>query len=401
MLGVPFERTPNVRLGFIGLGGRGRSLLSDLLAIEGVAVPALCDINPNVNAAAQAQLQKAGRPAAELYGATDTDFEKLVARNDLDMVIVATPWDWHVPMALAAMKAGHHVAVEVPAATTLDDCWDLVDTSEATRRHCVILENCCYGYNEMLVLNLARAGEFGELTYAEAAYIHDLRGELTSKSGEGLWRRKPHTERNGNLYPTHGLGPVARYLDIHRGDRFVSMVSMSSKEAGLSQFVKEHFPEGAPERSEKYVCGDMNTSLIQTALGRMILLQHDVVSPRPYSRLNMISGTKGTFADYPARIFFDAKSEDWESLEAYKKHEHPLWTRVGEIARKLGGHGGMDFIMCYRLIECLREGLPPEMDVYDAAAWSAPTPLSEESVALAGAPQLFPDFTRGHWEKRS
>jgi hypothetical protein len=210
-------------------------------------------------------------------------------------------------------------------------------------------------------------------------------------------------KRNGNLYPTHGLGPVANYMEINRGDRFEFMVSVSSLEAGLTEYARRSFPEGHAKRQERFAGGDMNTSILKTALGRTILLQHDVVSPRPYSRLNLISGTRGIFADYPPRIHVEGqgRGESWQTLDSYReKYEHALWKKVGEIARRLGGHGGMDYIMSYRLIQCLREGLVPDMDVYDAASWSAPTALSEASVARGSAPQAFPDFTRGRWKEK-
>jgi predicted dehydrogenase len=402
MIGVPFEPHERVRLGIIGVGGRGTSLLRDLLAVEGVEVKAICDLMPEKVEHAQKAVTDAGQPKPSGFSKGDHDFKNL-NQLDLDIVYIATPWNWHVPMAVDTMKNGKHVAVEVPAAATLQECWDLVNTSEATRKHCVILENCCYGSSEMMVLQMVRDSFFGEITHGEAAYLHDLRGILTSSEGEGLWRRFPHMQRNGNLYPTHGLGPVAHYMDIHRGDRFDYMVSVSSAEASLSAYVKAKFPEGDPKRSEKYICGDMNTSIIKTVKGRTILLQHDVVNPRPYSRLNMIQGTKGIFADYPARVFVDGqKDEEWQKIDVFKeKYEHPLWKNNGEMARKTGGHGGMDYIMNYRLMDCLKRGLPPDVDVYDAAAWSAPTPLSETSVAQSGAPQKFPDFTRDHWKARS
>ena len=408
MMGVPFEAKERVRLGIIGVGGRGTSLLQDLLAIEKVEVKAICDLVPERVARARKAVTDAGQPDPAGFGKDEWDFKNLT-QLELDIVYIATPWNWHVPMAISAMKNGKHAAVEVPACTTLQECWDLVDTSEATRKHCIILENCCYGATEMMVLSMVQDGLFGEVTHGEAAYLHDLRSILTSSEGEGLWRRFPHIKRNGNLYPTHGLGPVAHYMDIHRGDRFDYMVSVSSSEASLSAYVKANFADGDPKRSEKYICGDMNTSIIKTQRGRTILLQHDVVNPRPYSRLNSISGTKGAFADYPPRIFFDgakldgakldgAKKEDWENLDAFReKYEHPLWKSTGELARKMGGHGGMDYVMNYRLMDCLKRGLVPDINVYDAAAWSAPTPLSEASVAQGGAPQKFPDFTRGKW----
>jgi len=399
MMGVPFEAREHVRLGIIGVGGRGSSLLQDLLAIENVEIKAICDLVPEKVAKAQKAVTDAGRAEPAGFSKGELDFKNLTAL-ELDIVYIATPWNWHVPMAVTAMKNGKHAAVEVPACTTLQECWDLVDTSETTHKHCIILENCCYGSTEMMVLGMVRDGLFGELTHGEGAYLHDLRSILTASEGEGLWRRVPHVERNGNLYPTHGLGPVAHYMDIHRGDRFDYMVSVSSGEASLSAYVKANFPEGDPKRAEKYMCGDMNTSIIKTQRGRTILLQHDVVNPRPYSRLNSISGTKGAFADYPPRIFVDgSKEENWQSVDAFReKYEHPLWKTTGDLARKMGGHGGMDYIMNYRLMECLKKGLVPDINVYDAAAWSAPTPLSETSVAQKGAPQKFPDFTRGKWD---
>jgi len=402
MIGVPFEPHERVRLGIIGVGGRGTSLLRDLLAVEGVEVKAICDLVPEKVEHAQKAVTDAGQPKPSGFSKGDLDFKNL-NQLDLDIVYIATPWNWHVPMAVDTMKNGKHAAVEVPAATTLQECWDMVNTSEATRKHCVILENCCYGSSELMVLGMVHDGFFGEITHGEAAYLHDLRGIVTANEGEGLWRRVPHMQRNGNVYPTHGLGPVAHYMDIHRGDRFDYMVSVSSAEASLSAYVKSKFPEGDPKRAEKYICGDMNTSIIRTVQGRTILLQHDVVNPRPYSRLNMIQGTKGLFADYPPRVFVDGqKDEDWQKIDEFKeKYEHPLWKNNGEMARKTGGHGGMDYIMNWRLMDCLKRGLSPDIDVYDAAAWSAPTPLSETSVAQSGASQKFPDFTRGQWKARS
>lgn len=402
MVGVPFEGRERVRLGIIGVGGRGTSLLRDLLAVDGVEVKAICDLVPTKVEHAQKMVSDAGQAKPAGFSKGELDFKNL-NQLDLDIVYIATPWEWHVRMAVDAMKNGKHAAVEVPAATTLQECWDLVNTSEATRKHCVILENCCYGSSEMLVLQMVRDGAFGQITHGEAAYIHDLRAILTANEGEGLWRRFPHMQRNCNLYPTHGLGPVAHYMDIHRGDRFDYMVSVSSLEASLRDYVKGHFPDADPKRAEKYICGDMNTSIIRTEKGRTILLQHDVVNPRPYSRLNLIQGTKGAFADYPPRVFMDGqKDEEWQQIDGFKdRYEHPLWKQNGEMARKTGGHGGMDYIMNARLMDCLKRGLAPDIDVYDAAAWSAPTPLSEASVSGNGAPQKFPDFTRGHWNTRT
>jgi len=409
MAGVPFDRRDKVRFALVGCGGRGTGLLGDLLGVPGLEVKAVCDVVPEKVAKAQAAVVKAGRKAPEGYSKGDHDFENLCRRGDLDLVYVATPWSWHVPMAVAAMEGGAHAGVEVPAAVTIQECWRLVDTSERTRRHCVMLENCCYGWSEMLVLNLVRAGMLGELTHAECAYIHDLRALLFEDEGEGLWRRFEHFKRNGNIYPTHGLGPVAQYLGVHRGDRFARLVSMSSPSLGLQAYRERALRPDHPQRKETYALGHMNTSLRRTEKGRTVVLQHDVVSPRPYSRINMVSGTKGTFADYPPRVFFDGtKGEEWQELRRQKgrkkggiedRFEHPLWKQLGKEAEK-SGHGGMDYVMSWRLVQCLREGLPPDMDVYDAAAWSAPAALSEQSVAQGSAPVEFPDFTRGRWAER-
>ena len=241
MIGVPFQARDQVRLGIIGVGGRGTSLLKDLLGVEKVQIKAICDLVPEKVARAQKAVTDAGQPEPTGFSKGDSDFKNL-NQLDLDMVYIATPWNWHVPMALDAMKNGKHAAVEVPTCTTLQECWDVVDTSEATRKHCIILENCCYGETEMMVLNMIRDGVFGTITHGEGAYLHDLRKILTSSEGEGLWRRFPHMKRNGNLYPTHGLGPVAHYMDIHRGDRFDYMVSVSSPEASLTEYVKATFP---------------------------------------------------------------------------------------------------------------------------------------------------------------
>ena len=399
--GMAFEGREKVRLGFIGVGGRGNSHLREFSVIPNVEINALCDVVKDKVDRAQARLEKAGKKPPALYHSSETAFEEMVKRDDLDAVLIATPWKWHVRMAVAAMKAGKHALVEVPAANTIAECWELVNTSEATRRHCIILENCCYDYNEMLVLNMVRAGMFGDITHGACAYNHDLRSELYSGQGEGLWRRFEHLNRNGNLYPTHGLGPMANYMDINRGDRFDYLVSMSSPSMGLQAYRKEHVPGDDPRQKEVYKEGDFNCSLIRTAKGRVIELEHNVSSPQPYDRINLIAGTKGIFRDYPPRIYIDgAPKEAFEPIDAYKeKWEHPYWKKIGQLAREMGGHGGMDFVLAYRLVQCMKEGTPPDIDVYDAAAWSAPAPLSEESVAKGSMPVKFPDFTRGRWEK--
>ena len=403
MMNVPYTALPEgPRIGMIGVGGRGTNLLENLLGAN-AKILAICDVVTDKAAHAQGLVEKSGQNAPTLYTAGDHAFEKLVARDDLDLVIIATPWNWHVEMAVASMTHGKHTAVEVPAATTIEDCWKLVSTSERTRRHCTMLENCCYGFNETLILRMVHAGMFGDLLYGEGGYLHDLRSELFSGKGEGLWRLAVHTKRNGNLYPTHGLGPVANYMGIQRGDRFDYLVSMSSPQKGLELYRKQHVDHANPHWADHYLTGDLNTSLIKTANGLTITLKHDVSNPQPYSRINKIAGTKGIFTDYPPRIFFDNdKGEDeWGTIDKYSQYQHPLWKDEGEIAKKIGGHGGMDYIMLYRLLQCMQQGLPPDMDVYDAAAWSAPGPLSDLSVAHGSAPVKFPDFTRGHWKDRT
>lgn len=381
-----FSRTPVVRVGIIGVGHRGMSLLDQFLVLDSVRVHAICDLVPARAREAVSKVQCAGRGPARVYAAGETDFENLCRGDDLDLVIVATPWKWHAPMALCAMQAGRHVAVEVPLATTLEDCWKLVDASEQTRRHCILLENCCYGYNELLVLNLVRDGRLGELTHGAGGYLHYL-GPQIAANPERFWMRAEYATRNGNLYPTHGVGPLARYMDIHRGDRFESLVSVSSK---------------ASERLLR--CGDQSTTLIRTANGRLITLEHNVATPQPYDRVNLIAGTRGVFRDFPPRLYLagETPGETWEALDRFKpKYEHRLWTLQGKSGGDSNGHDDMDFVMCYRLIECLREGLAPDIDVYDGAAWSAIGPLSEQSVAGQGTRVNFPDFTRGGWKQAS
>jgi predicted dehydrogenase len=402
----PLER---VRVAVIGLH-RGLTHVQAALDLEFADVIAVCDILDDRarQAADECERRRGKRPF--VYSGTEKIWEQMVERDDIDVVYIATPWDWHVPMALRTMEHGKHAFLEVAAAVTVEECWRLVNTSERTQRHCVMLENCCYGENELFVLNMARKGVFGELTHAECAYIHDLRRVLFELGGEGDWRRNYHWQLDGNLYPTHGLGPVAQYLGIGGGDQFKFIVSMSSRERNLTKHRDEQKPNGGRHAGEKYVCGDMNTSLVKTELGRTIMIQHDVVSPRPYSRINALSGTGGTFFDYPARLAInDPKSY---GLEARGSHEwlgdrdlaamrqrftHPLWRKLAERA-KGHGHDGMDFVMNWRHLDCVRRGTTPDSVAYDAAAWSCIIELSGRSVATGSLPVVIPDFTRGLWK---
>ncbi|MCK7531200.1 MAG: Gfo/Idh/MocA family oxidoreductase [Marinilabiliales bacterium] len=393
-----------VRIGFIGLGMRGPGAVERMAHIEGVEIVALCDKYTDRVDKMQSMLSKFGMPQAKAFSGTEEAWKGLCDDPDIDLVYICTPWAWHTPMALYAMEAGKHVAVEVPAAKTVDECWQLVETSERTRMHCMQLENCCYDFFELLTLNMARQGLFGEIVHGEGAYIHDLRWDFTyDKNGYAdMWRLKENV-RNGNLYPTHGLGPVCQIMNINRGDRMDYLTSMSTDDfamaSELGQLAKED-PFYVPFADKKYR-GNMNTSLIRTASGRSIMIQHDVSSPRPYSRIHLISGTKGAARKWPspARIALGhswLKPEELAALEAQYTPE--IVKRVGEMAKEIGGHGGMDFIMDWRLIDCLRNGLPLDQDVYDAALWSVITPLSEWSVANRSSSIDVPDFTCGSWE---
>jgi len=398
----PFRSPPldRVRIGFVGVGGMGTVHLENLLTLDGVELHAVCDIHEGRARAAADKVTAAGQPAPALYTRGPRDFERMCAEADLDLVYTATPWEWHVPVMLAAMRHGKHAATEVPAAMMVDDCWALVEAAEKYGRHCVMMENCNYDRFELMMLVLVRQGLLGEPLHGEAAYLHDLREVKFSSDGEGLWRRAWATTHNGNLYPTHGLGPIANCLDINRGDRFTTVVSMSSPSRGLQRWQGEHLAPDDPRRAERYVLGDQNVSLIQTARGRTIYLAHNTHNPRPYSRLQLLQGTRGIVSGWPHRVHLEGRSpaHRWEDATAYYgEFDHPLWR--SEAIRQLDrGHGGMDFLEDYRLIQCLRLGEPTDMNVYDAAALSAMVELTIRSVRQGGKPQAVPDFTRGRWK---
>lgn len=391
-----------VRVGFVGVGGMGTHHLNLFLRIPGAQVTAVCDVRePHAQRAAR-MIEAAGQKPPTLYTRGERDFERLCETEELDLVFTATPWEWHVPVCVAAMRAGKHAATEVPAACSVEDCWKLVEHAEKHARHCVMMENCCYDRPEMMVLNMVRKGLFGEPMHAEVGYQHDLRAIKFSTDGEGLWRRAYSIQRNGNLYTTHGLGPVAQAMNINRGDQFDYLVSMSSPSRGLQLWQQERLAPDDPRRSETYKLGDVNTALIRTKMGRTIYLVHDTNLPRPYARYNLFQGTRAIYVGFPSRFHVEGRTADheWDPLEKLApEHEHPLWR--SEAIRTMGGdHGGMDYLEDYRLIECLRRGLPTDMDVYDAAAWSVVGPLTEKSVASRSAAQDIPDFTRGRWKTR-
>lgn len=403
MSGYAAPKIDKVRVGFIGLGNRGPGAVERISYIEGAQIVALCDNRPERLPMAQKILTDKGLPKAKEYTGEE-GWKALCESKDIDLVYIATPWKLHTPMALYAMKNDKHAASEVPIAVTLDECWQLVETSEKTKKHCMMLENCCYDFFELLTLNMARNGMFGELIHAEGAYIHNLlEMNFDKDSYSKMWRLRENASRNGNLYPTHGLGPIAQCLNINRGDKMDHMVSMSSNDFMMGEMAKEKAAKdpfynefvGKPYR------GNMNTTVIRTYKGKTIMVQHDVTSPRPYSRIHLISGTKGVASKWPEpeKIAFGHEWIKPEELKAlYDKYTPPIVTHVGEIAKQIGGHGGMDFIMDWRLIDCLRNGLPLDQDVYDGALWSSIAPLSEKSVANRSRTVDIPDFTKGNWQ---
>jgi predicted dehydrogenase len=403
MSGYAAPRLEKVRIGFIGLGNRGPGAVVRMSKIEGVEIKALCDLRPEKAEAAGKKLENTPHKPT-LYSGNENEWKKVCERKDIDLIYIATPWHLHTPMAVYAMTQGKHAATEVPAAVTIEECWQLVETSERTRKHCMILENTCYDFFELLTLNMARQGFFGEIIHGEGAYIHDLlEGNFSKTKYYDMWRLKQNY-RNGSLYPTHGLGPVAQAMNINRGDKMDYLVSMSSNDFMMAPKARELAAQDNfyKEFANKSFRGNMNTTTIRTNKGRTIMLQHDVTSPRPYSRLHTISGTKGIAQKYPLPGRIATSHEDWLPESEVKKLEErykpAIVARIGDMAKQVGGHGGMDFLMDWRLIDCLRNGLPLDIDVYDAAAWSAIGPLSEASVKNRSGSVDIPDFTAGSWK---
>ncbi|WP_394193255.1 Gfo/Idh/MocA family protein [Pseudoalteromonas atlantica] len=405
-LGLTVPKMDVVRVGFIGVGERGVGAVKHFCHLDGVEIKAICDTHEAVVDRAVKIVVDKGFKKPDTYGKDDHDYLRMLERQDIDIVIISTPWKWHTPMAVATMESGKHAFVEVPAAVTVEEAWQLVNTSERTQKNCMMLENVCYGRDELMVLNMVRQGIFGELLHGEAAYIHELRWQMKEIDHKtGSWRTPWHAAVDGNLYPTHGLGPVSQYMNINRGDRFDYITSMSSPSLGRAAYAKKEFPADHGRNKLNYVAGDMNTSIIKTVKGRSIMVQHDTTTPRPYSRHNLIQGTNGVFAGFPNRIALEqggSKSYhewDYDMADWYNKYDHPLWQKMGAEAERNGGHGGMDFLMFWRIIFCLRNGEPLDQDVYDAAAWSAVFPLSVDSVADRSNSKDFPDFTRGLWQQ--
>ena len=415
MGGFVAPKLNTVRIALIGVGARGSGHAVQLASIEGTEIVAISDLYEDLanNSASKCkEIDKGSRhkKIAVYHGAEDK-WKLMLDEVKPDAVFISTNWNNHAPMAIEAMKKGAHAFVEVPLAVTLEEMWDIVFTSEQTQKHCMMMENVNYGRDELLYLNMCRQGVIGSVLHGEAAYIHELRFQMEQQErGTGSWRTHHYAKRNGNLYPTHGLGPVAQYMNLARGeDNFNSLVSFSTPALGRKAYANKNYPTNHKWNKLDYKGGDMNTSIIKTTLGRTIMIQWDETSPRPYSRHNLVQGTKGTLAGFPTRIALESGVEgatknhhSWaqgEQLEKiYEKYEHPLYKRIGSLAKKMGGHGGMDFMMLFRIVECLRNGEPLDQNVYEGCHWSAVGPLTERSVAQGGAPLAFPDFTRGKWK---
>ncbi len=404
-----------VKVGYVGIGNQGSGHVRNLLRIEGVEIKAVCDIREERTSWAQEQCKRAGKPIPTAYNRGPEDFKRMCDFEDLDLVYNATPWEWHVPISVKAMATGSHAASEVPGAITLEGCWEMVEISEKYKKHCCTMENCNYDRTELMFFNMVRQGLFGELLHAECGYLHDLRGW---KFGRAYyphdWRLQYSIKRNADLYPTHGLGPVAQWMDITRGNKFEYMVSMSSPSLSLKLEAVRRYGKDHPLAKTDYALGDVISTLIKTHKGQTILVTHDTNSPRPYSRRILIQGTKGLARKYPEeKIYLEGISPPhrWDEISSdyigkdnhytyyREQYKHPLLTSLEEKAEG-AGHGGMDFIEDYRLIQCLREGKPTDSDVYEGATISAVVALSEKSIAERSASVEFPDFTRGKWKIR-
>ncbi|MFZ9388525.1 MAG: Gfo/Idh/MocA family protein [Chitinophagaceae bacterium] len=404
MCGFAAPKIETVRVAVVGLGMRGSDAVERLSYIDGLEIVALCDKYADRVERSQKTLEKMKRPRAKEFSGEE-GWKALCEKNDIDLVYCTAPWHLHTPVSVYAMKNGKHAATEVPAGKTMEELWELVETSEKTRKHCMMLENCCYDFFELLTLNMVRQGLFGEIVHAEGAYIHDLTRDwlFNKKAYADMWRLKENIGKNGNLYPTHGLGPIAQCMNINRGDKFDHLVSMSTLDFTMNDMAREMAAkdEFFKEYVDKPYRGNMNTTLVRTQKGKTVMVQHDVSTIRPYSRIHLVSGTKGVAQKWPGpeRIAFGhswLKAEDQKLLQ--EKYAPPIVRHIGNIAKEVGGHGGMDFIMDWRLIDCLRNGLPLDQDVYDAAAWSCLFPLSQRSVDKRSRTVDIPDFTRGSWQ---
>ena len=413
LVGFAVEPIDTVRVGFVGLGMRGEHAVKRFTHIPGAKISALCDIEPDRVEASAKTLSDAGLPEAAAYSGEADSWKALCENPDIDLVYIATDWITHAPIAKYAMENGKHVAIEVPAALDLDEIWDLINTAETTQRHCMMLENCIYDFFELNTLNMAQHGLFGDIMHVEGSYIHNLADFWDQYWHD--WRMDYNKTHRGDIYPTHGVGPACQLLDIHRGDKMNVLVAMDTKAVGAPEWLKRNRGEVV----EDFANGDHTMTMIRTENGKTIHIQHDVVNPRPYSRMYQLTGTKGFANKYPFEGYaFEPEQiasdsiPDFENLSAHgfisdeqrnaltQRYLHPLIQQIGDVAKEVGGHGGMDFIMDYRLIYCLRNGLPLDMDVYDMAEWCSLSPLSAISIENGSAPVEVPDFTRGAWTKQ-
>ena len=410
------QANKQVKMGFIGTGMRGQWVLSLAAKYPEVDIPAICDIDDGMIQSALRILKDAGKPEPHVYKNGPEDFLNMVQNETLDGVYIATPWEWHHPMAIAAMKNGMHVGTEVPAALTVGDCWDLINVSERTGKLCMIMENVCYRRDVMAILNMVQQGMFGELLHCQGGYQHDLRhvkfndginpyggGVEFGEKGfsEAKWRTQHSVDRNGDLYPTHGLGPVSTMLDINRGNRMVHLTSTATQSRGLHKYIVDQGGPDHPNADVDFKCGDIVTTVIKCANGQTIMLSHDTNNPRPYSLNFRVQGTNGIWQKDAQSIYIEGTSPEshrWESEDGYlEKYDHPLWKRFEDQASG-SGHGGMDFFILRAFIETLK-GANPVIDVYDAVSMSVICPLSEKSIRLGSTAVKIPDFTRGKWGK--
>jgi len=405
MVGVAFDKLDTVRVGVVGLGNRGHSMTTGWASIPGAVVVAVCDIRQaRATRTADAVQGATGTRPAEYGGAADS-YKKMYAEMDLDLVYIATPWEFHYEQGRDALLAGAHAMVELPIAMELDELWSLVDTSEETRKHLMLAENCSYGRNELAILKMAHEGVFGDVHNGHGGDLHDPRSLLFN---DGYytddWRRLWHTRSTASFYPMHGLAPIAAAMDVNRGDRFLTLSATATPAKGLADYRERYVPQGHRSWDETYINGDLITCMITTDAGRIIRAEHDVSTPRPYSRINSLAGSRGIFEDYAgtdgtgARVYFepDHTNHSWRGFGNFRgQYDHWLWTDVGGQ----GGHGGMDGLMQWRTIQLIRTGGIPDIDVYDSAVWCSPVPLSVASLAQNGAPVDVPDFTRGEWKR--
>ncbi|NUQ62354.1 MAG: Gfo/Idh/MocA family oxidoreductase [Pirellulales bacterium] len=394
-----------LRLGVVGVGGRGTYLLRLALA-AGVEAPALCDIRePNLARAIEVVAQARDGRKPEGYSRGPEDYQRMVARDDLDAVLIGTGMQIHAPIAVAAMRAGKHVLSEVAAAMTLDDCWKLVDTAEQTGKIYMLAENCCYWEHLLAVEQMVRQGLFGDLTYAECGYVHDCRSLMLEPDGSLTWRGEMVRDSAGDNYPTHNLGPVSRWLGIHRGDRFVSMVSRATGQKSWLDFLAKKLPAEHATRRFQYKGSDSVSTLVRTAKGVLIDVRYDIVSPRPaWGPYHALQGTKGSFESRTGnQVWLEERSKGtkWQPVADYAAEFEPAKWKEFRAQAQSSGHGGADFFVIHEFLEAIRRGGPSPVDVYDAVAWSSIIALSAKSIAEGGKEQEVPDFTRGKWQKAS